>query len=281
LFHPSRRHEEASCRRSFSLLLAPAKRPNSNLSRVQGVNSRLRGLLVRPEARLLGAVLILAALLFVFIKLASEVIEGEALAFDKAILLALRTPGDTADPIGPPWLESVLRDVTALGSTVVLTIITLAMAGFLFVTKRTTLSLLLLLSVSLGMVLSNTLKLLLARPRPELVAHIVQVHTLSFPSGHALLSAVTYLTIGALFARDHPSIRVKAYIVSIAVLLSLLVGISRVYLGVHYPTDVLAGWAVGGAWACLWWFISSLLPTTEGYPPDDQDRRVRSHDRRL
>jgi undecaprenyl-diphosphatase len=224
------------------------------------MNSRLRDLFVRPEVRLLGLVLIPAVLLLVFIKLASEVIEGDTLAFDKAILLALRTPGDTADPIGPPWLESVMRDLTALGSTVVLAIITLAMAGFLFVTNRRMLSLQLVLSVALGTLLSNTLKVLLARPRPELVAHIVQVHTLSFPSGHALLSAVTYLTIGALFMRDHPGIRVKAYILSIAILLSLLVGISRVYLGVHYPTDVLAGWAVGGAWASLCWLVSSRRP---------------------
>jgi len=165
------------------------------------------------------------------------------------MLLALRAAGDTADPIEPPWLESMMRDVTALGSTIVLTIITLSVAGFLFVTYRRKLSLLLVLSVSLGTILSNTLKFMLARPPPELVAHAVQVHTLSFPSGHAMLSAVTYLTIGALLAHDQPNLRVKTYVLSIAVFLSLLVGISRVYLGVHYPTDVLAGWALGGAWA--------------------------------
>jgi undecaprenyl-diphosphatase len=214
---------------------------------------------MRPEARFLAGLLIPAALLFAFGKLASKVFEGETLAFDKAILLVLRTAGDTGDPIGPPWLESVMRDLTALGSTAVLTIITLAAAGFLFVTYRRRLSLLLVLSVSLGTLLSNTLKFALARPRPELVAHAVQVHTLSFPSGHAMLSAVTYLTIGALLAHDQPSLRVKTYILSIAVFLSLLVGISRIYLGVHYPTDVLAGWALGGAWAGLWWLIISKL----------------------
>jgi undecaprenyl-diphosphatase len=219
----------------------------------------------RPEARLLGALLIPAALLFVFIKLASEVIEGEALAFDRAILLALRVAGDTADPIGPPWFESVMRDVTALGSTVVLTIITLAIAGFLVVTERRKLSLLLVLAVALGTVLSSTLKLLVARPRPDLVAHVVQVHTMSFPSGHAMLSAVTYLTIGALLAYDQSCIRVKIYILGGAIFLSLLVGISRIYLGVHYPTDVLAGWAIGGAWACFWWLVTSnLRPSPAG-----------------
>jgi undecaprenyl-diphosphatase len=223
------------------------------------MQSRLRQLALRPEARLLGALLIPAILLFAFIKLASEVLEGEARAFDKAILLALRVPGDTADPIGPPWLESVMRDITALGSTVVLAVITLALAGFLFISARRSLSLLLVLAVSLGTLLSNTLKFILARPRPDLVAHVVQVHTMSFPSGHAMLSAVTYLTIGALLAHDQSSFRIKIYILSVAVFLSLMVGISRVYLGVHYPTDVLAGWAVGGAWASFWWLITAKL----------------------
>ena len=223
------------------------------------ISSRIRVFTGRLEARLLGALLIPAVLLFAFIKLASEVIENETLAFDTSILLALRVAGDTADPIGPPWFESVMRDLTALGSTVVLAIITLATAGFLFVTNRRKLALLLVLAVSLGTVLSNTLKFLVARPRPELVAHVVQVQTMSFPSGHAMLSAVTYLTIGALLAYDQSGIRVKTYILGVAIFLSLLVGISRVYLGVHYPTDVLAGWAIGGAWACFWWLITSKL----------------------
>ena len=209
----------------------------------------------RAEVRLLAALLIPAGLLFLFIKLAGEVMEGETLAFDKAILLALRSAGNTADPIGPAWLEAVMRDLTALGSTAVLTIITLAMAGLLLITRHLRLSALLVLAVSLGTILSNTLKYLLARPRPDFVAHAVDVHTASFPSGHAMLSAVTYLTIGALIARDQP-VYSKIYILCVAILVSVLVGISRVYLGVHYPTDVLAGWAIGGAWACLWWLIA-------------------------
>ena len=221
------------------------------------ISTRIRIFASRPEARLLGALLIPSALLFAFIKLASEVVEGETLSFDRSILLALRVAGDTADPIGPTWFESVMRDLTALGSTVVLIIFTLAIAGFLIVTDRRALALLLMLAVSLGTALSNILKYFIGRPRPDLVAHVVQVHTMSFPSGHAMLSAVTYLTIGALLAHDQIRIHVKTYILSIAIFLSLLVGISRVYLGVHYPTDVLAGWAIGAAWACFWWIITA------------------------
>lgn len=215
----------------------------------------------QPELNILVFLLIAATLLFAFIKLASEVVEGETLAFDRAILLALRSPGDTSNPIGPPWLEQTMRDLTALGSTIVLVLATLSIAGLLLLIGHPRLSLLLLMAVSLGTVVSNTLKYLFARPRPEFVAHGLDVYTMSFPSGHTLLSAVTYLTIGALLTRDQ-AYPVKIYIMCVAILLSVLVGASRVYLGVHYPTDVLAGWAIGGAWASFWWFITAKLRKT-------------------
>jgi undecaprenyl-diphosphatase len=212
----------------------------------------------RPELKLLIFLFISAALLFSFMKLASEVLEGDTLAFDRAILLALRASGDTANPIGPAWVEQAMRDLTALGGTIVLVLFTVSIAGLLIVSRHPRLALLLLLGVSLGTVLSNTLKYLFARPRPDFVAHGVDVSTLSFPSGHTMLSAVTYLTIGALLTRDQ-TYSVKIYIVFVSIFLSFLVGVSRVYLGVHYPTDVLAGWAVGGAWASFWWFITVKL----------------------
>jgi undecaprenyl-diphosphatase len=218
-----------------------------------------RILTVWPEVRLLLYLLVPASLMFAFIKVAGEVIEGDTIAFDRAVLLALRSAVDTADPIGPAWVEATMRDLTALGSTIVLTIVTLAMAGLLFMTGHRRLAMLLLFAVSLGTVVSNALKFFLARPRPDFVAHAVDVHTMSFPSGHTMLSAVTYLTIGALLARDQP-FPIKAYILFVSIFLSMLVGLSRVYLGVHYPTDVLAGWAIGGAWACLWWIIAVKLP---------------------
>jgi undecaprenyl-diphosphatase len=215
------------------------------------------------EFRILIYLLVPAVLLLAFMKLAGEVFEGETESADRAILLALRAAGDPADPIGPVWLEEAMRDLTALGSTIVLVVVTLAMAGLLLITRHPRLSMLLLLAVGLGTVASNTLKYMLARPRPDFVAHVVDVSTMSFPSGHAMLSAVTYLTIGALLARDQ-TFSIKVYIVAIAVLLSVLVGISRVYLGVHYPSDVLAGWAMGGAWACIWWLIALGFAETDG-----------------
>lgn len=205
----------------------------------------------RHELVLLGAFLVVAALIFFFMELADEMAEGETQAFDEWILLALRAPGDTADPIGPPWVEVMFTDITSLGSTAVLTLITAAVALYLLMARKRGAAVFVLAAVGGGTLLSNVLKYAYARPRPDVVAHIVQTTTPSFPSGHAMLTAVTYLTLGALLARTEPDPRLKVYLVSLAVFLTVLVGCSRIYLGVHYPTDVLAGWTVGAAWAVL------------------------------
>jgi undecaprenyl-diphosphatase len=117
-------------------------------------------------------------------------------------------------------------------------------------------ALLLLLSVAGGWLISNGLKLGIARPRPDIVPHLIDVSDLSFPSGHAMLSAVTYLTLGALLSGMQRDRALKIYVVSIAVSLTVLVGISRVYLGVHYPSDVLGGWCAGAVWAVVCWRVS-------------------------
>ena len=202
-----------------------------------------------PELIFLLVILVPAGLLFAFLKLASEVFEGETLAFDRTILLALRNPADLADPIGPQWLEILMRDLTSLGSTTVLTIITLSAVGLLMVERRWATALFVVVAVGGGTLLSSLLKFAFARPRPDLVAHSVDVYTASFPSGHAMLSAVTYLTLAALLVRAVRRFRIRLYILGCAVALTVSIGISRVYLGVHYPTDVLAGWTVGSAWA--------------------------------
>ncbi len=220
---------------------------------------------VRPAAAtprellfLLG-LLAVAAALFGFVELAGEVMEGETTGFDRAVLLALRNPADLSDPIGPRWLEEVARDITALGSTAVLTLVTLAATGFLALSGRRGAALLVIGATGGGALLSSLLKLGFERPRPDLVPHAVAVYTASFPSGHAMLSAVTWLTLGALLMRIEPHRRVKGYVLAVAVLTTLLVGISRVYLGVHWPTDVLAGWCLGAAWALLCWLLALWL----------------------
>ena len=208
-----------------------------------------------------------AAALFAFAKLGEEMVQGDTRAFDEYVLLSLRTAGNPSDPIGPGWLEEMMRDFTALGGTGVLVFVTLAVTGFLFIAKKRHMALTMAVAVITGMLLSQTLKWGFARPRPELVPAFTRVYTNSFPSGHAMVSAVVYLTLGVLIARTPIRTAIKAYLLFIASLLTLIVGISRVYLGLHWPTDVLAGWAGGAAWALLCWLVMLWLQsrgTVEG-----------------
>lgn len=204
------------------------------------------------ELHILAGVLGVTCALLAFASLAEEIGEGETQGFDRAVMLALRQPTDPGEPIGPNWLKLAARDFTSLGSHAVLATITLAVAGYLALNHMRGAALLVLTSVAGGMTLSAVLKLGLNRERPNLVPHVVEVYTASFPSGHAMLSAVTYLTLGALLTRVQPRWLVKAYVLALAVLITLLVGASRVYLGVHWPTDVLgAGALVPGGHCCV------------------------------
>jgi undecaprenyl-diphosphatase len=213
----------------------------------------------RPSVPTLAAVLLLTACAFAFAKIAGEVGRGkgagETRTFDQAVLRALRNPADLADPVGPAWLEEVGRDMTALGGIGVLTLVTVASIGFLLVQRRRRLALLLAAAIGGGQALSLTLKHHFDRPRPALVPHLSWTATSSFPSGHALTATVTYLTLALLLARTESTWRAKVYLVTVAALLSMLVGVSRVYMGVHWPTDVIAGWAAGTMWAILAWLV--------------------------
>jgi undecaprenyl-diphosphatase len=222
----------------------------------------------RIEPMALGAVILGAGLLLAFARLANLASRAGAPAFDEWLIVALRNPGDLSDPIGPAWLEEMMRDFTALGSTGVLNVMVLAIAGFHAMTRKSHAALLVLASVTGGVLIGQTMKWAYARPRPDLVPHGAEVFTASFPSGHSMMSAVVYLTLGALLARTQPDRAVKTYVLLIAVLLTALVGASRVYLGVHWPTDVLAGWALGGVWALLCLLVMQWLQS-RGQVEDD------------
>jgi undecaprenyl-diphosphatase len=203
------------------------------------------------ETRVLVGIVAVSALVLVFGLLASEVIEGDTKAFDEWLLLSFRVAGNPSVTVGPAWLKDAMRDITALGSTSVLSIIVAGVVGYLAVTGLRHAALMVLASVVTGVLLSNSLKAGFSRPRPELIPRDMVVYTASFPSGHTTLSAVVYLTLGALLCRTQSSVAVKTYILCLAGFLTAIVGVSRVYLGVHWPTDVIAGWLVGGAWALL------------------------------
>lgn len=213
------------------------------------------------------AVLAAAGAAWGFIAIAGEVLEGETRAFDETLLLAFRNPLDRADPLGPPWLEIAMLDLTSLGSTAVLTLVTLVAALYLVMDGKRAAALFVLLAIGIGTALNFGLKISFDRPRPDLVAHLAEVHTLSFPSGHAMMSATVYLTLGALLARTQPRRRMKIFVLTVAVLLTAVIGISRVYLGVHWPTDVLAGWFAGSAWALLCWALALFLQREGGIEP--------------
>ncbi|QRG08578.1 phosphatase PAP2 family protein [Xanthobacter dioxanivorans] len=196
---------------------------------------------------------------YTFIKVADEVMEGAPGALDRGILVALRNPADPSDPLGPPWLEESMRDFTALGGTAVLTLLTVLVLIFLMMTAKRHAAIVVAVSVAGGTLLSQVLKWGFDRPRPDLVPHGMSVYSQSFPSGHAMLSAVVYLTLGALLARTQARTRVKVFLLGSATALTVIVGVSRIYLGVHWPTDVLGGWALGAAWAAASWLLMLWL----------------------
>lgn len=210
--------------------------------------------------------------LFLFLSLASEVSEGETHAFDERILLGLRVPGDLGTPIGPYWLNHAMNDITALGGTTVLSLMTVLATTYLLLGRRRAIAFFMLLSIVGGWLVSQLAKFGIARPRPDIVPHLVEVHDMSFPSGHAMLSAVTYLTLAALLSRAEQYRSTRIFLIGTGILLTLLIGMSRVYLGVHYPTDVLGGWCAGATWAALCWLVSrryiSAKPSTRA--PGDE-----------
>jgi undecaprenyl-diphosphatase len=198
-----------------------------------------------------------------FIELADEVLEGDTQSFDHWSVQILRDSNNPADPIGPLWVEEMGRDATALGGIAWLTFTTLVIAIFLCLQGKLRMMVFMLAATGSGAVLSILLKNLFGRPRPSLVPHLSHVSSSSFPSGHSLLAAVVYLTLGSLLAAVMPNRKLQIYVLSVAVMLTLFVGASRVYLGVHYPTDVLAGWLAGLVWALLCWLVARWLQLQE------------------
>lgn len=232
--------------------------------------------LTRLDPPTIFAVLVAAFGLWGFAELLDEVSEGETGRLDRTILLALRQPGDADEPIGPGWLEIAMSDFTALGSFAVIIFVTAAVSGYLALRQRGGAALLLAASVASGAILSSLLKIGIDRPRPDVVTRLADVHTLSFPSGHAMVSAVAYLTMGVLLASFVEGRRTQLYVLSVAAVAVVLIGATRVYLGVHWPTDVLAGWCIGAAWAMLCWLVARLLqgrvlrPMPEAAPGPDE-----------
>jgi undecaprenyl-diphosphatase len=208
---------------------------------------------------LLVALMVVAGGVGGFVELAEEIGEGSTRSIDTAILLAMRSPSDSSAPVGPFWLEEAAGDLTALGSVAVTAAVTAIVIGYLLIARLRRHALLVLIAVGGGTLWMPLLKGGFDRPRPDLVPHLAEVSTSSFPSGHAMLSAVVYLTLGALLAQSERRRRVGIYIIAVAALLTVTVGCTRVYLGVHWPSDVLAGWFAGASWALFCWLVAEAV----------------------
>jgi len=231
---------------------------------IRSLRTRLGAL----EKGALAAMALFAAAIFAFLQLGEYVGGAAPHDLDVRILMALRNPADLSDPIGPGWFEEAMRDFTALGGTSILIIVSLSVFGFLLLTGKSHAAWVVAGSVVGAIILSQSLKLGFGRPRPDLVPHGARVYTQSFPSGHAMMSAAVYLTLAGLLARTQALPRAKAFIIAVAVLLTTLTGASRVYLGVHWPSDVAAGWAAGAAWAVLCWSVMYALQRRGAVEPE-------------
>lgn len=216
------------------------------------------------QLAILAVILAVAGAGWIFLEIADEVLERESDPVDRAILTWVLALGH------PDWMVDIARDVTALGSTFVLSLVVAVTALFLLLNRCFRACVLVVVSAGVGMAISHGLKLLFARERPDIIPHEFYVATASFPSGHAMLSAVTYLTLGALIAELVPQRRLKLYVMAVAAVLTGLVGLSRLYLGVHWPTDVLAGWAAGAAWALACWGVARFV-----FPPGPADTKAK------
>jgi len=200
-------------------------------------------------------------LLLVFLMLASEVMEGDTLAMDTKIVRALRSADDPSRPIGPLWMTDVLEDLTALGGPTIIWLVIVSITGYLLLETKYRGAFVVFITAASGDLVNHAIKGAFSRARPTIVPHLRDAFSSSFPSGHSMESAIVYLTLAAMVMRIVKGRVTKAYCFGLALLITLLVGVSRVFLGVHYPTDVIGGWIIGLFWASLCWLIAQHYET--------------------
>jgi undecaprenyl-diphosphatase len=222
----------------------------------------------RVEFAALSALLIIGLGVAVFAELADDMTEADGQNFDLMVLWALRPTADPSNALGPWWLETAANDLTALGGISVLALFATVAVAFLLIQKKRLSAFMLVLGLIGGVALSEGLKAVFERERPPSAYQAVETINASFPSGHALLSTVFYLSLAVMLARAFPRRHLKIYVIAVGVTIAVLVGLTRIYLAAHWATDVFAGWSIGAAWAMALWLVSHAI--------DRRQRRVHS-----
>lgn len=213
--------------------------------------------LARTEIAAVSALFVIAAGVLTFVEVADDMTETDGQAFDQAVLSWVQpVPGD---PRGPWWLEEAAADLTSLGGISVLALFAVIAFAFLLIQRKRLSAALLAIGLAGGVGLSEGLKAVFGRQRPPQDFQAVETLNASFPSGHALLSAVFYLTLGVMLTRAFPRAHLKAFVLVVAMTIALLIGLTRVYLGAHWASDVVAGWSVGAAWAMVLWLVAYAI----------------------
>lgn len=202
-----------------------------------------------------------ASLLVFFALLTMRVFGGSTESVDEAIMLFMREADDIHTPWGPGWFEELVRDYTALGGIPILMAFTFFVTCYLAMEKKYHAAIYVIATALSVLLVSTLLKELFDRARPDLVEAGTRVYTSSFPSAHAMMSTCMYLTFGVLLAHYETRRGKKVIVLVFSALIILAVGLSRIYLGVHWPTDILAGWTAGAIWALLCWIIYRYLDT--------------------
>lgn len=212
--------------------------------------------LARQELAAVAALCVAGGGVLAFIEIADDMTEADGVAFDEAVLAVLRPNPDPTDALGPPWLNTAMLDLTSLGGIAVLSLFAVAVVGFLLIQRKRLSAVMLTVGLAGGVAISEALKGAFERDRPPAEVQAVETINASFPSGHALLSTVFYLTLAVMLAHALPQRRLKAYVLTIGLLTAVIVGISRVWLGAHWASDVMAGWSLGAAWAMICWLAA-------------------------
>ncbi|HEY0053413.1 MAG TPA: phosphatase PAP2 family protein [Caulobacteraceae bacterium] len=210
--------------------------------------------LARTEIAALSALFVIALGVLTFVEVADDMTEADGQAFDQAVLTWMQPVA--GEPRGPWWAHEAAADLTSLGGISVLALFAVIAFAFLLIQRKHLSAALLAVGLAGGVGLSEGLKSLFGRERPPQDFQAVETLNASFPSGHALLAAVFYLTLGVMLTRAFPRTHLKAFVLGAAMTIALLIGLTRVYLGAHWASDVIAGWSVGAAWAMVLWLIA-------------------------